>query len=178
MSATLLQLLVLFASLSLVAVGGGSGVLPAMQRAAVDRHHWMSAQQFLDAFALSRAAPGPGSLIAVLVGQKAAGLPGALVAAAGMYAPSCVVVFLAARAWRRHEQAPWRALAERALAPVAAGMIFASALVLVRGSQAGWPGWATTAAATGLLGFTRISPLWVMAAAAAGFALVRAWPHP
>ena len=115
MNATLLQLLVLFASLSLVAVGGGSGVLPAMQRAAVDQHHWMSAQQFLDAFALSRAAPGPGSLIAVLVGQKAAGLTGALVAAVGMYTPSCFAVFLAARVWRRHEHAAWRPVVELSL---------------------------------------------------------------
>ncbi len=175
MSATLLQLLVLFASLSLVAVGGGAGVIPAMQRAAVDQHRWMSATQFLDAFALSRAAPGPGSLIAVLVGQKAAGLPGALAAAIGMYTPSCVAVFLAARVWRRHEHAPWRALAERALAPVAAGMIFASALALARGTEAGWAGWATTAAATGLLAFTRVNPLWVLAAAALGFAGARSW---
>ena len=173
MNATLLQLLVLFGSLSLVAVGGGSGVLPAMQRAAVDQHHWMSAQQFLDAFSLSRAAPGPGSLIVVLVGQRAAGLAGALVAAVGMYTPSCLAVFLAARVWRRHEHAAWRPVVESALAPVAAGMIFASALVLVRGTETGWAGWATTAAATVLLGFTRINPLWVMAAAAVGFVVVR-----
>ena len=173
MSATLLQLLALFASLSLVAVGGGNGVIPAMQRAAVDQHHWMSASQFLDAFALSRAAPGPGSLIVVLVGQKAAGLPGALAAAIGMYTPSCLAVFLAAKAWRRHEHAPWRAVVERALAPVSTGMIFASALVLVRGTGTGWAGWATTAAATVLLALTRLNPLWVMAAAAGGFALLQ-----
>jgi len=174
-NATLLQLLALFASLSLVAVGGGAGVIPAMQRAAVDQHHWMSASQFLDAFALSCAAPGPGSLIAVLVGQKAAGLAGALVAAIGMYTPSCVAVFLAAKVWGRHEQAPWRALAERALAPVAAGMIFASALVLIRSTETGWAGWATTAAATGLLALTRLNPLWVLAAAALGFVGIRVW---
>jgi hypothetical protein len=42
------------------------------QLAAVYRHHWLSAGEFLDMFAISRAAPGPGSLI----GVKAAGMAG------------------------------------------------------------------------------------------------------
>lgn len=173
MNATLVQLLLLFASLSLVAVGGGNGVIPAMQRAAVDQHHWMTANQFLDAFALSRAAPGPGSLIVVLVGQKAAGLPGALVAAIGMYVPSCFAVFLAAKAWRRFESAPWRGLVERALAPVSTGMIFASGLVLIRGTDSGWLALGTTAAATVVLGATRLNPLWAMGAASLLFVALR-----
>ena len=56
-----------------------------MQRAAVDVHHWLTGPEFLAFFAISRAAPGPGSLIVVLIGQKAAGLAGALVAFLGMF---------------------------------------------------------------------------------------------
>ncbi len=167
MSGTLLQLFGLFASLSLLAVGGGNGIIPAMQRAAVEQHHWMTAQQFLDAFAVSRAAPGPGSLVVVLVGQRAAGLPGALVAALGMYAPACLAVYAAARVWRRYEAAPWRRLAERALAPVSVGMIYASGLVLARASDGSALGWITTAAAAVILSLTRVNPLWVMLAGGA-----------
>ena len=46
--------------LSMLAFGGGAGVIPDMQRAAVDQYHWMTAREFLDMFAISRAAPGPG----------------------------------------------------------------------------------------------------------------------
>ena len=166
-SGTLLQIAILFASLSLLAVGGGNGVIPAMQHASVDVHHWMTAQEFLDAFALSRAAPGPGSLIVVLVGQRAAGLTGALVAAVAMYTPACLAVYFAARVWRRYETAPWRLLAERALAPVSVGMIFASGLVLARASDSGWLGWGTTGGATLALALTELNPLWVMLAAGA-----------
>ena len=67
MIATLLQLAGLFAVLSMLAFGGGAGVVPDMQRAAVDTHHWMTAKEFLDMFAISRAAPGPGSMIAVMI---------------------------------------------------------------------------------------------------------------
>ena len=164
MPATLVQLAILFASLSLLAVGSGNAIIPAMQRAAVDTHHWMSAQEFLDAFAISRAAPGPGSLIALLVGQRAAGLPGALVAALALYTPACCLVYAVARVWRRFEQAPWRALAERALAPVSVGVTYASGLVLARSSETTWLGWATIAASTLVLAATKLNPLWVMLA--------------
>jgi chromate transporter len=83
MSLVLLQLIGLFAVLSMLAFGGGSGVIPDMQRAAVDRYHWLTAREFLDMFAISRAAPGPGSLIVVLIGLKAAGLAGAAVSSFG-----------------------------------------------------------------------------------------------
>ncbi len=73
MSLVLLQLIGLFAGLSMLAFGGGAGVIPDMQRAAVDQHHWLTAGEFLDMFAISRAAPGPGSLIVLLIGLKAAG---------------------------------------------------------------------------------------------------------
>ncbi len=93
MIAVLWQLFWLFALLSMVAFGGGAGVIPDIQRAAVDVHHWLTAKEFLDLFAISRAAPGPGSMIAALVGQKAAGVAGAIVAFIAMFGPSSVVVF-------------------------------------------------------------------------------------
>jgi chromate transporter len=164
---TLLQLAALFGMLSLLAVGGGNGVIPEMQHYAVDVHHWMSNQQFLDVFAISRAAPGPGSLIVVLVGEKAAGVAGALVAAIAMYTPSCSLVYLAARVWRRFEQAPWRQHAERALAPVAVGLTFGSGLAIARATEHGWLGWAMTGASTVILAVTEINPLIVLGGCAA-----------
>jgi chromate transport protein ChrA len=73
MIATLLQIAAMFSLLSLLAFGGGAAVLPDMQRQAVQLHHWITSREFLDMFALSRAVP-PGSMIVVLIGQKAAGL--------------------------------------------------------------------------------------------------------
>ncbi len=91
MTVTLLQLFWLFALLSMVAFGGGAGVIPDIQRAAVTSYQWLTAKEFLDLFAISRAAPGPGSMIAALVGQKAAGLAGGAVAFVAMFGPSSLV---------------------------------------------------------------------------------------
>ena len=76
---SLLQIAILFASLSLVAVGGANTVVPEMHRQAVDVGHWMSDTEFASLYAIVRAAPGPNMLISTLIGWRAAGLPGAFV---------------------------------------------------------------------------------------------------
>jgi chromate transporter len=163
MIATLWQLFWLFALLSMVAIGGGAGVIPDIQRAAVDTHHWLTAKEFLDLFAISRAAPGPGSMIAVLVGQKAAGLTGAAISFVAMFGPSSVTVYALARFWNRAARRPWRATVERALTPIGIGMTFASGLALTRGTEHAPLPFAITAASTLAFAFTSINPILLLA---------------
>ena len=102
MISTYLQLAGLFASLSLLSIGGGNAVLPEMHLQAVKGHHWMTNSQFADIFSISQAAPGPSILIVTLVGY-AAGLhvgdvPGAvlggLVATVSMILPAGIFVYV------------------------------------------------------------------------------------
>jgi chromate transporter len=162
----LLRLVTLFGGLSLLAVGGGSAVIPDMQRAAVALG-WMSGREFLDLYALSRVAPGPGSLLVTLIGQKVAGLPGAVVATFAMFVPSCLLVHLGARYWNRLREASWRGVAERGLAPVGVGLTYAAGLVLIRGTEHEAAAYALTAASTVLLSATKVHPLLVLGAGAA-----------
>lgn len=166
MIATLLQLFVMFALLSMVAFGGGANVIPDIQREAVQIYHWLTAKEFLDLFAISRTAPGPGSMIAAMVGLKAAGVAGALVAFLAMFGPSSVVVHCIARFWNRAARKPWRAVVEQALAPVGIGMTFATGLSLVRGTEHQLLFYAITAASTVIFAFTSIHPLLLLASGA------------
>ena len=159
MSLVLLRLALLFAGLSMLAFGGGTGVIPDMQRATVDHYHWVTSRQFLDFFAIARAAPGPGSLIVVLIGLKAAGLAGAAVAFVAMFGPSCLAVHVVARYWQKAARSAWRAVVERALAPVAVGLTFASGLALMRGTEHGWLPWGVTIVSTALFSFTETNPI-------------------
>lgn len=165
MIATLLQIAGLFTVLSLLAFGGGAAVLPDIQRGVVEVHHWVTAREFLDMFAISRAIP-PGSMIVVLLGQKAAGLAGALVALLAMFGPSSVLAYTLARVWHRAGGAAWRQVLEQALAPVSVGLTIASGIAIARGTEHDWPAYVITAATTLLLAFTRLHPLAVMAAGA------------
>jgi chromate transporter len=168
----LLQLAGLFALLSVLAFGGGAGVIPDMQRAAVDHYHWLTAGEFLDCFAISRAAPGPGSLIVLLIGLKAAGVAGAMVAFLAMFAPSCVAVHVVARYWQRAARSAWRATVERALAPIAVGLTFATGLSLMRGTEHGWLPWSVTILSAVLFSLTEISPILLLGFGAGALLLV------
>jgi chromate transporter len=159
------QLVLLFGSLALVSFGGGNTVLPEMHRQAVAQYGWMTDRQFADCFAISQAAPGPSSLIVSLIGLKAAGIPGAIVAAFAMYMPPAIMTWIASRAWNRSRDAKWRHAVEHGLAPVTVGLIFASGLTIARASDHSWMAWLLTAVATLLLVRTKVNPLLVMAAA-------------
>ena len=162
---TLLTVAAVFASLSLVSIGGGNTVLPEIHRAAVQREQWMTDQQFADIYAISEAAPGPSSMISSLVGYKAAGLPGALVAIAAILGPSSLLMYIACRTWERFRTAKWRIAFEKGLAPVSLGLLFSSGLTVVRSSDHSLVAYVITVVAMALLVRTKISPLIVMAAA-------------
>ena len=159
-----LRLIVLFGSLSLLSFGGTNTVLPEMHRRAVTDYHWLTDQQFASIFAISQASPGPSSLIVSLVGLKAAGWVGALVATVAMFIPCALVAFAASRTWEHFKDAKWRLAAERGLAPITIGLLLASGLVITRAADHGWSAMLLTAASTILLVITRVNPLFIMVA--------------
>lgn len=163
----LLELAKGFALMSLVAVGGANTVLPDMHRLAVEANGWMSDAEFADLFAIARAAPGPGVLIVGLIGWKAAGLLGALVATAAMCGPCCLLTYGIERLWWRFRHASWRATAQRGLAPVTIGLVLAGGYVVTRAADHGRAAYAVTAATAILALTTRLNPLWLLGAAAA-----------
>ena len=164
-ASTLLTVAAVFASLSLVSVGGGNTVLPEIHRAAVRREQWMTDQQFADIYAISEAAPGPSSMISSLVGYKAAGLPGALLAIASILGPSSLLMYVACLTWERFRTAKWRIAFERGLAPVSLGLLFSSGVTVVRSSDHTLVAYAISAVTMLLLVRSKISPLLLMAVA-------------
>ena len=164
--ATLQALAIQFSVLSLLAFGGANAVIPEIRRQAVDVQHWMTNQDFAALFAIAQSSPGPNFLIATLVGWKAAGIPGAMIATAAMCAPSCLLTYWAVKAWDRHRDHPWRTAIAAGIAPVTVGLVFSSAYVLVRAADSSWRLALVTAASAGIVYFTKLSPLWCLAAAA------------
>jgi len=164
MNDTLVSLGLIFSQLSLLAFGGGNTILPEMQRQVVDVHHWMPASEFSALFALAQAAPGPNLMVVTLVGWHVAGWAGMLVSSVAKFGPSSIVTILALHAWERFKDRPWRNIVQKALVPVTAGIVAASALLIARASDATWIAWPITGACAALAWRTRIHPLWLLAA--------------
>jgi len=167
----LLALLLTFIPLSFASIGGGLSILSEIQHQSVDVHHWLTQAQFLDDFGISRAAPGPNTLIVTLIGWQVAGWAGAAVASIAIFLPSSLLVYGLARVWRRYRGAPWQRKIERGLAPVAAGLILSGALNVLRTAEGGWLAWGVAAVSTTLLlTFQRLSPFVLLGLGAAVFA--------
>jgi chromate transporter len=165
----LLTFVTLFVPLSLVSVGGGQTLVAGIHRQVVDNHHWLTETQFVDAFAISRMSPGPGTLLVTLIGWDVAGVWGAIVASLAIFVPSALLVYGLARLWARYRGARWQLALEAGLRPVAAGMILASGFVLLQALEGGWPARCIAIASTVLLMTTRINPVALMALGAVVF---------
>jgi len=152
-------LALVFAQMSLLAVGGVSSVLPEMHRLVVDQHHWVGSSEFAALFALAQAAPGPNMLVATLVGWRVAGLPGALAATLGMIGPSGLLTWFTASAWHRFRERPWRRQVQAGLVPVTVGAVMARATLLVASTSTGILASCTTLAVAVAIVATRLHPV-------------------
>lgn len=174
--ADIAALALVFAPLSLLAFGGSNAVIPDIAHQTVAVHHWMNGREFADFFALSRATPGPGSMLTALIGWTVAGLPGALVATLALYVPSAVLVYGFSRLWGRWRGSAWHAAVERGLAPVASGLLLSAGIAILRASPGGWGMWVAAAVATAMLfRWPKLPPLVVIATGGVVFGLAGAF---
>jgi chromate transporter len=151
-----------FAALSLVAIGGINAILPEIHRVVVDVEGWMTSGEFADLFALAQLAPGPNAMVVALVGWKVAGVAGALVATIATCGPSSVACYIAWQWADRLRESKMRAVVQRALAPIAIGLILASGYTLARGADRSPGAFALTLIAAAALAWTRVNPVWVL----------------
>lgn len=170
---TLIVLGLVFAPLSLLSFGGGNAVIADIAQQAIQVQGWTSEREFADLFALSRAAPGPGSMLAALIGWKAAGIGGAAVATLAFYVPSAALVFAVARLWGRWRGSAWHTAVERGMAPVAAGLFLSGGIVVLRSSPGGPAVWIAAIVTTiALLRWPKMHPVPLLLGAAALFVLL------
>jgi chromate transporter len=149
--------------------GGGFVIIPLMEGDAVDAHGWMTHAEFTSAVAYGQLTPGPVVQTVAVVGYAAAGLGGALLAAAVAFAPSFLVVALGGAGFQRlRESAAARAFLDGA-GPASVGAVLGAAVPLAGGIGTAWQV-ALLAVAAIVLAAGRAA-LWVLAGGAAAGAL-------
>jgi chromate transporter len=176
--ASLLAIVAVLAPLSVVSIGGASSVYAPLQHQTVDVLGWLTPQEFTELFAIARVTPGPGTMLATLIGFKVAGLPGAAVATLSLFVPSSILCFLVARVWSRYRGRPWHQAFENGLAPIGTGLMFAGVLAMLRLGGTGplWPlSWGVAAAVAALYTWhSRLHPFALLVGGAALFVAVQA----
>jgi chromate transporter len=169
------SLLGVFVPFSLASIGGGTSIVAGIQHQAVDVHHWVTAREFIDFFAISRAAPGPGSMLTTLIGYHVWGWTGALIATLALFLPSSLLCYGVVRVWNRHRGKRWHTALEEGLAPIGGGLILAGVVSLLRIGGGGLASWAVAFGSAGVLWWLpRLHPLLMFALGAAVLVVVRA----
>jgi chromate transporter len=128
----LVSLVNVFALLSILAVGGGTAVLPQMKHEVVTEHGWMDDEQFADIYSLGQLAPGPNMNMVTVIGYHVSGIVGALLVLAAFYLPSCTLVFAASKIWDHFEGSPWRDGVQRGMAPITVGLMLSGVYAIGR----------------------------------------------
>jgi chromate transporter len=148
-----------------LAFGGGFVIIPLMQADAVDAYGWMTDAEFANAVAYGQITPGPVTHTVAIVGWAAAGLGGALLAAAVAFAPSFLVVGLTGDRFERlRGSAAARAFLDGA-GPAAVGAILGAAVPLLDAVEEAWQ-LGVLAGAALLLALGR-PPIWALVGGAA-----------
>ena len=177
----LLQVMGTFLGLSLFSIGGGNTLLSEYHHLSVEEFCWITPNQFNDLYALAEAAPGPSSMLVGLLGMAAAWREGptrallsAFTAEAAILLPSTLLVVAACLSWNRFSHSPWRVAFERAMGPITLGILFAVGVKILRLSDTNAAGFLVSLVVCALVLQTRLSPLWLMAAAAllGGFGVI------
>lgn len=102
----LLTILLFFLKSSFFVFGSGLAVVPFLYKGVVQQFGWLNETQFLDAVAVAMITPGPVVITVAFIGYLVARLPGAIMAAIGIFLPVYLLTIIPAPWMRRHRDNP------------------------------------------------------------------------
>lgn len=129
----LLSLALSFGLLSLLAVGGGTAVLPEMQTLLAHQFD-IDHLRFVHIYSIGQIAPGPNMLMVLVIGFQVAGLVGAGVVLLSFFLPSSILCFYVGRIWNRFGESPWRRSIQNALEPISIGLMASGVYAVAKSS--------------------------------------------
>ena len=169
------KILVYFAGAGLFVFGSGLAIVPFLYGGVVQRFHWLTERQFIDAVAVSMITPGPVVITVAFIGYLVAGLPGAILAAIGVFLPVYLItVFLAPQFHRVAKNRQVKAFVDGVTA-AATGAIAGAAVILGRRSLLDLPTILIAVATLALLAVPKRipEPVLILAAGLVGLVLKR-----
>lgn len=128
-----LELMYVYLKIGLFGFGGGYAMLSLIQFEVVDRHQWLTSQQFTDIVAISQMTPGPiGINSATYIGYTVTGnVWGSVIATLAVCLPSFLLVLLISYYFAKFKNNRYVNAAMSGLLPMSVGLIAAAALLLM-----------------------------------------------
>jgi len=169
--ATVGALFVFFLKVGAFVFGSGLAIVPFLYGGVVEKFHWLTEQQFVDAVAVAMITPGSVVITAAFIGYLVAGPIGAFVAAWAVFAPPFFIVVIAAPYYRSFAQNRQVNAFVQGVTAAAVGAIAGAAYILARRSLVDLPTVLIALIAFAILMLTRKvpEPIMILAAGVAEF---------
>ena len=166
---SLLQLFWSFFKIGTFTLGGGYAMIPLMEKELVDRHHWLTNEEFMDIIALSQTMPGIfAANMAVHVGWRLRGVPGAIFSLVGnILVPILIILALAMGLHYLQGNAVVEAVF-KGVRPVVVALIAAPVFRMAKTAKISLYNFWIPVVASLLIWLLGISPIWVILVAGIG----------
>ncbi len=164
----LLELFWSFFKVGLFTFGGGYAMIPLLQAELIERKKWLTEDEIMDYYSIGQCTPG---IIAVNVstftGYKLKGIAGALVATAGIIAPSLIIIMTLANILNIFFDNPYVVHAFTGIRVVVIALMLDVVLGMWKKNIKDKYQWLIFVLAVAVMIFLSLSPVWVVAGAAA-----------
>jgi len=128
-----------FFNIGLFTLGGGYAMIPLIETEVVDKHHWVSKEEFLDLIAIAQSCPGVFAInISIFIGYKLKKTSGAVVTALGTALPSFLIILAIAIFFHRFEDNPVVAAIFRGIRPAVVALIAVPTFNLAKNANITW----------------------------------------
>ena len=128
-----------FFKIGLFTLGGGYAMIPVIEAEVVDKHKWVSREEFLDLIAIAQSCPGVFAInISTFIGYKLRRVPGAVAATVGTALPSFLIILLIAMCFHQFQDNPVVASIFRGIRPAVVALIAVPTFNLARSAKIGW----------------------------------------
>lgn len=155
-----------FLKVGSVLFGSGYVLLAFLQRDLVERQHWLSSQQLLDAVAIGQLTPGPVFTTATFIGYLVAGNAGAIAGTVGIFLPAFLLVGLVSPWVSKLRQSPWASSFLDGLNAASWGLMAGVTYTLARTAIVDWVTLVTAILSLILVWRFKINSAWLVLAGA------------
>ena len=164
------KLFIIFAKIGAFTLGGGVAMIPLIEREVVYKNKWIDDEDFLDMISIAQSAPGLIAVnVAIFIGHRIAGIKGSIVATIGSVVPPFIIILLVAAVFTTFKDNAAVQAVFKGIRPAVVALIAAPVIRMAIKNRLNWITGTVAVAATALIAFLRISPIWIIVAAAFTF---------
>lgn len=162
-----MQIFTSFAKIGSFTIGGGYAMIPLIRAQVVDKHNWVTNEEFIDFLAISQSAPGILAInISIFIGEKLKGTKGSIIAALGTALPSFFMILLIATFFQSFRENEIVNSVFAGIRPAVVALIAVPLITLSKSANLNKYTSLIPVISVLLIVFLEISPVWIILAGA------------